>query len=178
MALDLPEGVSIDGVINPDFENVLHQGGSCLRRRPAAPLRVPRREELLAARAERQQRLDAGEMPDFLPETAHIRAERLDRGARCRGDLLDRRVEITGPVDRKMVINALNCGANVFMADFEDSNSPTWNNMVDGPDQPARRRAPGRSAFTQRGRQGLQAERRRPPCCWCARAAGTWTRST
>ncbi|MBY0318645.1 MAG: malate synthase A [Reyranella sp.] len=130
VALDLPEGVSIDGVINPAFEKVLTKEAVAfvadLQRRFN-----PRREELLAARAERQQRLDAGEKPDFLPETAQIR-ESDWTVAPLPQDILDRRVEITGPVDRKMIINALNCGANVFMADFEDASTPTWSNMVDG----------------------------------------------
>ena len=83
----------------------------------------PRRVELLAARAERQKRLDAGEKPDFLPETKSIRESEWTV-APIPADLMDRRVEITGPVDRKMIINALNSGAKVFMADFEDSNTP------------------------------------------------------
>ena len=91
----------------------------------------PRREELLAAREERKKRLDAGELPDFLPETREIR-ESDWTVAPIPADLVDRRVEITGPVDRKMIINALNSGANVFMADFEDANSPTWENNVQG----------------------------------------------
>src|SRR5438046_6537954 len=90
-----------------------------------------RRLELLAARAERQKRLDAGEKPDFLPATRHIR-EGEWRVAPLPPDLLDRRVEITGPVERKMVINALNSGARIFMADFEDANSPTWDNNLEG----------------------------------------------
>jgi len=91
----------------------------------------PRRRELLARRAARQKEFDAGKLPDFLPETESIR--RGDwRVAVQPKDLLDRRVEITGPTDRKMVINALNCGASTFMADFEDANCPTWHNMVDG----------------------------------------------
>jgi malate synthase len=90
-----------------------------------------RRRELLALRAERQAAFDAGEKPDFLEETRQVRDGEWTIGAVPR-DLLDRRVEITGPTDRKMVINALNCGANVFMADFEDSNTPSWDNMVDG----------------------------------------------
>jgi malate synthase len=90
-----------------------------------------RRRELLQARVERQQRIDQGELPDFLPETREIREgdwtiEPVPPG------LQDRRVEITGPTDRKMVINALNSGAKMFMADFEDANSPTWANMVEG----------------------------------------------
>jgi malate synthase len=92
----------------------------------------PRRLDRLAARAERQERIAAGELPDFLDETLGIRADADWRVAPPPPDLLDRRVEITGPVDRKMVINALNSGARVFMADFEDANSPTWRNCVEG----------------------------------------------
>jgi malate synthase len=91
----------------------------------------PRRQELLARRRVRQQRIDGGQLPDFLPETAGIRDTEW-KVAPVPHDLQDRRVEITGPVDRKMIINALNSGANVFMADFEDSNSPTWQNNVEG----------------------------------------------
>jgi len=90
-----------------------------------------RRQDLLAKRRTRQAELDAGRFPDFLPETEGIRKKDWTV-APIPADLMDRRVEITGPVDRKMVINALNSGANVFMADFEDANSPTWNNTVDG----------------------------------------------
>jgi len=89
------------------------------------------RQDLLRARAARSIRLTAGEMPQFLDETAHIRDGDWQT-APPPPDLLDRRVEITGPVDRKMVINALNSGAKVFMADFEDANSPTWANNLDG----------------------------------------------
>jgi malate synthase len=91
----------------------------------------PRREELLARRGERLGRLRSGELPDFLPDTAAVR-EGDWRIAAFPGEIADRRVEITGPVDRKMVINALNSGARVFMADFEDANSPTWHNCIDG----------------------------------------------
>src|SRR5215213_10036426 len=91
----------------------------------------PRRDELLAARHVRAHRLRDGELPDFLPETAHVR-EGDWRVEPVPAELQDRRVEITGPVDRKMVINALNSGAKMFMADFEDSNSPTWENCVTG----------------------------------------------
>jgi malate synthase len=90
-----------------------------------------RRKELLAARAARQREFDAGKLPDFLPHTRQVR-ENEWRVAPQPNDMLDRRVEITGPTDRKMVINALNCGASTFMADFEDANCPTWHNMVDG----------------------------------------------
>ena len=92
----------------------------------------PTRLKLLAGRLQRQARIAAGELPDFLTETRAIREDPDWRVAPAPGDLLDRRVEITGPVDRKMVINALNSGARMFMADFEDSNSPTWRNCVDG----------------------------------------------
>jgi malate synthase len=89
------------------------------------------RDGLLAARATRAKRLREGELPAFLDETRAIRDGdwRVDPAP---ADLTDRRVEITGPTDRKMVINALNCGAKVFMTDFEDANSPTWENMIDG----------------------------------------------
>jgi malate synthase len=130
VALDLPEGVSIDGVVNPGFEKVLTKEALAfvadLQRRFN-----PRREALLLARAERQKRLDAGEKPDFLAETATIRDSDWTV-APLPQDILDRRIEITGPVDRKMIINALNCGADVFMADFEDASTPTWTNMVEG----------------------------------------------
>ena len=90
-----------------------------------------RRLELLALREERQTRFDAGAKPDFLAETKAIRDGDW-KVAPIPADLQDRRVEITGPVDRKMIINALNSGARVFMADFEDASAPTWRNMVDG----------------------------------------------
>ncbi len=129
-ALDLPAGVTIEGVIKPGFEKVLSKEALAflagLHRQVDA-----RRVELLAARVERQKKLDAGEKPDFLPETAKIR-ESDWTVAPLPKDILDRRVELTGPVDRKMIINALNCGANVYMADFEDASTPTWTNMVEG----------------------------------------------
>jgi malate synthase len=90
-----------------------------------------RRQELLARRKEVQRKIDAGWLPDFLPETAEIRKANW-KVAPIPKDLADRRTEITGPVDRKMVINALNSGASVFMADFEDANSPTWSNNIEG----------------------------------------------
>jgi malate synthase len=90
-----------------------------------------RRQELLAQRQHVQRQIDRGKMPDFLGETATIREAKW-QVAPIPHDLQDRRVEITGPVDRKMIINALNSGANVFMADFEDSNSPTWKNNIEG----------------------------------------------
>jgi malate synthase len=129
-ALELPAGVAIDAANKPGFEKVLTKEAVAfladLQRRFGA-----RREELLALRAERQKRLDAGEKPDFLPDTKKIRDSDWTV-APLPKDILDRRVEITGPVDRKMIINALNCGANVFMADFEDASTPTWANMIEG----------------------------------------------
>ena len=91
----------------------------------------PRRLDLLAARTRRQARFDAGERPDFLPETLQIRTGDWTVPEAPKA-LADRRVEITGPVERKMMINALNSGAQVFMADFEDANSPTWDNVIAG----------------------------------------------
>ena len=123
-------GIEIMGPVSPDFDQILTQDAlefvAALHREFE-----PRRQELLARRAERQQRFDAGEMPDFLPETASIRSAEWSIAAQP-ADLLDRRVEITGPTDRKMVINALNSGASTFMADFEDANCPTWANMIEG----------------------------------------------
>jgi malate synthase len=91
----------------------------------------PERRRLLAARAERQTRFDSGELPEFLEATREVR-EREWSIAPVPKDLVDRRVEITGPVERKMMINALNSGARVFLADFEDALSPTWHNLVEG----------------------------------------------
>jgi malate synthase len=129
-ALELPAGVAIDAANKPGFEKVLTKEAVAfladLQRRFGA-----RREELLALRVERQKRLDAGEKPDFLPDTKNIRDSDWTV-APLPKDILDRRIEITGPVDRKMIINALNCGANVFMADFEDASTPTWANMIEG----------------------------------------------
>jgi malate synthase len=90
-----------------------------------------RRDDILQRRIDRQAEIDAGKMPDFLPETRAVR-NRDWTIAPLPPDLQDRRVEITGPVDRKMIINALNCGAKVFMADFEDANTPTWDNNIQG----------------------------------------------
>ncbi|MGA3020293.1 MAG: malate synthase A, partial [Bryobacteraceae bacterium] len=90
-----------------------------------------RRRQLLWDRRTRQQQIGQGELPDFPAETAYIR-QAAWKIAATPADLQDRRVEITGPTDRKMIINALNSGANVFMADFEDSNSPTWDNILEG----------------------------------------------
>jgi len=93
-----------------------------------------KRKALLQKRVAKQAAFDKGQMPDFLPDTQHIR-ESDWQVAPLPADLLDRRVEITGPVDRKMVINALNSGAKVFMADFEDSNTPNWQNNIGSNDR-------------------------------------------
>src|SRR5690606_31486955 len=91
----------------------------------------PSRLRLLTRREERQTAFDGGALPDFLPETKHVRDGDW-KVAPIPAPLQDRRVEITGPVDRKMIVNALNSGAKVFMADFEDATSPTWANLIDG----------------------------------------------
>ena len=128
--LDLPAGVQVNAPILPGFETILT--------RPALELVAllhrdfdARRQQLLDLRHERAKRLDAGERPDFLAETANIRAgdwkiTPVPKALECR------RVEITGPVDAKMVINAFNSGADSYMTDFEDSNSPSWSNQIQG----------------------------------------------
>jgi malate synthase len=124
------QGVDLTGEMAPGYDTILTDEAigfiATLERRFG-----DRRRELLAAREARQARIDAGELPDFLPETADVRAGDWTI-APLPDDLKDRRVEITGPTDRKMVINALNSGAYVFMADLEDSNCPTWDNMIGG----------------------------------------------
>ena len=130
MTQTTPAGVQIVGPISPAVTAVLTPDALAF---VAALHRQfnPRRAELLAARKTRQKRFDAGEIPGFLPETAAIRTADW-RVAPAPADLNDRRVEITGPTERKMMINALNSGAKVFMADFEDALSPTWDNVIQG----------------------------------------------
>jgi malate synthase len=123
-------GVAIRGAMKPGYEKVLTPEAIDFAVELEREFRAER-QRLLARRAEIQHRLDAGWKPDFLPETKVIRDGDW-RVAAIPRDLQDRRVEITGPTDRKMVINALNCGANVFMADFEDANTPTWDNLIEG----------------------------------------------
>jgi malate synthase len=127
----MPENVQISAEITPEFATVLTPDAlnfiAKLEREFGA-----RRRALLQKRVERQKRIDAGEMPDFLQETARVRNDDSWRVAPIPDDLQKRFVEITGPTERKMMINALNSGADVFMADFEDANSPTWYNMVQG----------------------------------------------
>jgi malate synthase len=123
-------GVEVRGAWGPRYEEILNDRTldflAGLHRKFN-----PTRLRLLKLREERQARLDAGALPDFLPETKHVRDGDW-RVAKIPADLLDRRVEITGPVDRKMIVNALNSGAKVFMADFEDANAPTWANQIEG----------------------------------------------
>ncbi len=130
MSTSLPVGMEITGPITPQFAEILSPQALAFIAKLHRQFE-PRRQELLARRAARQKEFDAGKLPDFLPETAHIRNSEWSVAPQPR-DMLDRRVEITGPTDRKMVINALNCGASTFMADFEDANCPTWHNMIDG----------------------------------------------
>src|SRR5574341_548376 len=124
------EGVRIHAPVDPAYAAIVTPEAL---RFVAALARVfeSRRQELLARRAARQKQLAAGGFPDFLPETRDLR-EAGWRVAPIPADLMDRRVEITGPVDRKMIINALNSGAMVYMADFEDSHTPTWRNNLEG----------------------------------------------
>jgi malate synthase len=122
--------MEINGAIQPGYETVLTPEALALVAKLSREFE-PRRQELLAARVARAKRLDEGERPDFLSETAHIRAGEW-RIAPIPKALECRRVEITGPVDRKMVINALNSGADSYMTDFEDSNTPNWDNQVSG----------------------------------------------
>ncbi len=124
------EGIEIRGEVTPEFAEILSVEALDF---VAALQRAfnDRRLKLLRRRAERQEEINAGVMPDFLPQTAGIRAADWTV-APIPADLQDRRVEITGPVDRKMVINALNSGANVYMADFEDAHSPTWAATIEG----------------------------------------------
>ncbi|MFH3481415.1 malate synthase A [Xanthobacter variabilis] len=129
-SLPLTDGITVTGALAPRFEEILTPEALAflagLQRKFNAT-----RTALLARRVERQTHFDKGELPDFLPATANIRAGDWTI-ADLPADLLDRRVEITGPVDRKMIINALNSGAKVFMADFEDASAPTWANMIEG----------------------------------------------
>ncbi len=130
MTFAIDTDIEVRGEVKPEWDAILSDEALAF----VAALHKEfnaRRKELLAAREERKKRLDAGELPDFLPETREIR-ETDWTVAPIPPDLLDRRVEITGPVDRKMMINALNSGANVFMADFEDANAPTWANNIEG----------------------------------------------
>ena len=124
------KNVEITGPVTPEFAEILTPDAVNF---VATLVRAftDRREELLRRRAQRQAEINAGKLPDFLPETEHIRTSEWTI-APVPADLQDRRVEITGPVERKMIINALNSGAKVFMADFEDAFSPTWMGTIEG----------------------------------------------
>ncbi len=130
MSGPLPAGISISGRVAPEFPQILTSDALAFIAKLHRQFEA-RRQELLARRAARQKDFDAGAWPDFLPETKKIRNSEWKVAPQPK-DLLDRRVEITGPTDRKMVINALNSGASTFMADFEDANCPTWQNMIEG----------------------------------------------
>jgi malate synthase len=129
--LIMPERVEITGPVGDRYEEILTQEAADLLATLHGEL-ADRRAELLAARRRRQAELSGGAMLDFLPATAHIREDTTWRVAPLAPGLADRRVEITGPTDRKMTINALNSGANVWLADFEDANTPLWENMIGG----------------------------------------------
>ncbi len=126
-----PDGVEINGAITTEFAEILTPEALAFLAKLNRTFNT-RRKDLLQARADRQKRIDSGELPDFLESTKSIREDNSWKVAPIPDDLQRRTVEITGPVDRKMVINALNSGANVFMADFEDANSPTWENQISG----------------------------------------------
>ena len=130
MELTLPQGMQITGAIHPGYESILTPDALALVARLHRTFEH-RRQELIKARIARQATIDAGKMPDFLPETREIR-EGDWKVAPLPGALACRRAEITGPIDAKMIINAFNSGADSYMADFEDSNSPTWDNHIQG----------------------------------------------
>ncbi len=130
MCVALPNGMMMTGAITPEYAEILTPEALALVSKLHRAFE-PRRQALLAARVERTKRLDAGERPDFLPETKHIR-EGEWKVAALPPALHRRRVEITGPVEAKMVINAFNSGADSYMTDFEDSNSPKWDNQIQG----------------------------------------------
>jgi len=131
VAITAVQGVMVSGRIGPRYSEIFTRDALAflaeLHRRFDG-----KRRQLLAARAERQKRFDAGELPDFPIETKQIRDDDSWRVAPIPANLTDRRVEITGPVHRKMIVNALNSGATHYMADFEDANSPTWANNLEG----------------------------------------------
>ncbi len=172
----LGPGVVLRGIWSPDYASVLTPEALEFVAKLTRTF-GGRREALLARRKERQAAFNRGHRPDFLPETKAVR-EGDWKVAPVPEELLDRRVEITGPVDRKMIINALNSGANVFMADFEDSNCADLGQRGRRAGQPARRRPPARSPSTAGNGKQYALERRRRRCSSCGRAAGTCSRST
>ena len=128
---EFPQGMNITGHISQAYTDILTPAALAFIAKLQRTFNA-QRKSLLSKRIERQQALDAGQLPTFLPETRHIREDAGWRVGAVPDDLQNRRVEITGPVERKMMINALNSGANVFMADCEDANSPTWDNIIEG----------------------------------------------
>jgi len=126
----LPPGLQINAPLLPEYRRIVSPDALAFVARLGREFEA-KRQQLLAARAERQKEFDAGKMPDFLAATKSVRDSDWKIADQPQ-DLLDRRVEITGPTDRKMVINALNSGASTFMADLEDANCPTWDNMISG----------------------------------------------
>jgi malate synthase len=130
MKLQAPKGVELTGEVSPEAAAILTPDALALVAKLHREFNA-RRLDLLKRRVKRQSELDEGRLPDFLSETLSIRQGDW-QVAPIPADLQDRRVEITGPTDRKMVINALNSGAKIFMADFEDANAPSWANMVEG----------------------------------------------
>ena len=169
------QGVALRGAWHPDYAAVLTPEALEFVAKLARTFGA-RREALLERRKAVQAAYDKGERPRFLPETKDIRESEWTV-APLPADLLDRRVEITGPVDRKMIINALNSGANVFMADFEDANAPTWDNLIAGQLNLLRRGARHHQLHAPTTASTTRSTRRRP-CSWCGRAAGTCSSGT
>src|SRR5437667_1499771 len=127
---DIPRHLVMRGALKPGYDKMLTPAAIAFIAELERKFGAERRR-LLARRADAQRRLYGGWKPDFLPETKAIRDGDW-RVAPIPRDIMDRRIEITGPTDRKMVINALNCGANVYMADFEDATTPSWDNLIEG----------------------------------------------
>jgi malate synthase len=123
--------IEITAKATPEFQEVLSPAAQQFLLKLEREFRETR-QTLLQQRIDTQAQIDRGTLPEFLPQTRHIRDDSSWSVGTVPGDLQNRRVEITGPTDRKMMINALNSGANVFMADFEDANSPTWQNLLQG----------------------------------------------
>ena len=128
--MSVPSAVVVQALIKPGFDAILTPAALQFLARLHREFE-PRRRQLLAARAERAGQIDRGQRPDFLPATRSVR-ESSWQIAPLPPALECRRVEITGPVERKMIINALNSGADAYMADFEDSNTPNWDNQIQG----------------------------------------------
>ena len=171
------EGIEVLAGVPGDAERILDARGAGVRGRSGALHLEPAARKLLAARVRAAEAARRRRAARLLARDGRRFAAATGESRRCRPTCADRRVEITGPVDRKMVINALNSGAKMFMADFEDSHSPTWAGDARGPGQPARRRAPARSS-SPAPKASTTRSTSRPPRCWSARAAGTSTKST